>query len=57
MLNLILERFPLVFEDLNKLFLLKNVLIELSLKYLNYYIDIYIDHNFTGVKEIIFINN
>ena len=57
MLNPILKGFSLIFENLNKLFLLKNILIEFSLKYFNYYINIYINRDFTNIKKIIFINN
>ena len=58
MLDFILKKFSLTFEDLNKLFLLKNILIKLSLINLNYYIEIYINRDFIDTKnKITFINN
>ena len=58
MLDLILKKFSLTLEDLNKLFLLKNILIELSLINFNYNIEIYVDRDFIDIKnKIIFINN
>ena len=56
--NLILKKFSLTLKDLNKLFLLKNILIELLLINLNYYIEIYIDRDSIDAEnKITFINN
>ena len=55
--NPILEGFPLAFEDPNELFLLEDVLTELSLKYLSHHIDIYVDRDFTGAEEVTFTDN
>ena len=58
MLDLILKKFSLTLKDLNKLFLLKNILIKLFFINLNYYIKIYINRDFIDTEnKIIFINN